>query len=61
MRLAAEHEDLNEIEDSVDDLTDIEDSADIPTGVPIKLSGGLQVTIIKKAKKCVRQVRQGYG
>ena len=56
MRLEAEHEDLNEIEDSVDDLTDIEDSADIPTGVPIKLSGGLHVTIIKKAKKCVRQV-----
>ena len=38
------------------DLNEIEDSNDIDVGVVTKLSGGLEVKILKKAKKCLRQV-----
>ena len=42
-----------------DDLNEIEDSTDIPTGVVTKLSGGLEVIILKKAKKCLREASSG--
>merc|ERR1711892_1653435 len=42
-----------------DDLNEIEDSTDIPTGVVTKLSRGLEVTILKKAKKCLREASSG--
>ena len=38
------------------DMNEIEDSTDIDVGVVTKLSGGLEVKILKKAKKCLRQV-----
>ena len=43
------------------DMNEIEDSTDIDVGVVTKLSGGLEVKILKKAKKCLRQVWRHAG
>merc|ERR1712013_40916 len=42
-----------------DDMNEIEDSTDIDVGAVTKLSGGLEVKILKKAKKCLRQASAG--
>ena len=39
-----------------DDLNDTEDIEEVPLGVPVKLAGGLEVTVNKRARNCVRQV-----
>ena len=37
-------------------ISAIEDLEDIPVGEPVQVEGGLVVTVLKKPKKCIRQV-----
>ena len=39
-----------------DPVAAIDDLEDIPVGEPVLVQGGLVVTVLKKPKKCIRQV-----